>query len=274
MAEGQKFDARLAEGVSYFEQMLEIMPEDRTTLEFLVVAYEQLGEPEKGQKALRDLAQLLIKERDIAALTGLIPRMEASEDPRVKAVLLKVKALTAPEPDLTPEAPKPQTEAERIGADVGRAIAAESALVAHLREEGVLAPELAESVVAQLEAIPADGRVFLVSALQILEKENGKACERAMAHLADRFGTPPIPLGSFDLQRNLAAEYPPELMQIRGAVPFARLGAVTLVAVLNPMDEELRSAFAAHGSCRFYLAEPSQVEERLGRLRNHEEAAQ
>ena len=100
MAEGQKFDARLAEGVSYFEQMLEIMPEDRTTLEFLVVAYEQLGEPEKGQKALRDLAQLLIKERDIAALTGLIPRMEASEDPRVKAVLLKVKALTAPEPDV------------------------------------------------------------------------------------------------------------------------------------------------------------------------------
>ena len=27
-----KFDARLAEGVAYFEQMLEIMPDDRTTL--------------------------------------------------------------------------------------------------------------------------------------------------------------------------------------------------------------------------------------------------
>lgn len=270
MAESQKFDARLAEGVSYFEQMLEIMPEDRTTLEFLVVAYEQLGEAKKGQKVLRDLAQLLIKERDIAALTGLIPRMEASEDPGVKAVLLKVKALTAPEPDLTPEAPKPLTEAERIGADVGRAIAAEAALVTYLKDEGVLAPELAESVVAQLEAIPSDGRVFLVSALQILEKENGKACERAMAHLADRFGTPPIPLGAFDLQRNLAAEYPPELLQIRGGVPFARLGAFTLVAVLNPMDEELRQTFAAQGDCRFYLAEPPRVEERLGQLFNEE----
>ena len=41
-----KFDARLAEGVAYFEQMLEIMPEDRTTLEFLVVAYDQLDQHE------------------------------------------------------------------------------------------------------------------------------------------------------------------------------------------------------------------------------------
>ena len=38
MVETPKFDARLKEGVAYFEQMLKVMPDDRTTLEFLAVA--------------------------------------------------------------------------------------------------------------------------------------------------------------------------------------------------------------------------------------------
>ena len=75
-----KFDARLAEGVAYFEQMLEIMPDDRTTLEFLVVAYDMLGQHEKGQKALVSLTELLIKEHDIDALKGL---MDLSPDTAV-----------------------------------------------------------------------------------------------------------------------------------------------------------------------------------------------
>ena len=35
--EKRKFDAKLEEGVAYFEQMLAMMPDDRTTLEFLAV---------------------------------------------------------------------------------------------------------------------------------------------------------------------------------------------------------------------------------------------
>ena len=69
MAEEPKFDARLAEGVAYFEQMLQLMPEDRVTLEFLVVAYEQLGRHEDGQKALVSLTKILIKEHDTTALS-------------------------------------------------------------------------------------------------------------------------------------------------------------------------------------------------------------
>ena len=65
MSEEPKFDARLAEGVAYFEQMLQIMPEDRTTLEFLVVAYDQLGRHDDGQKALVSLAKKLVKDRDL-----------------------------------------------------------------------------------------------------------------------------------------------------------------------------------------------------------------
>ena len=96
--EDLKFDARLAEGVAYFEQMLQLMPEDRVTLEFLVVAYEQLGRHEDGQKALVSLAKILIKEQDAAALEGLLPRLEESDYPEAKALALKVKTLTALRP--------------------------------------------------------------------------------------------------------------------------------------------------------------------------------
>ena len=59
-----KFDARLEEGIKYFEQMLQLMPDDRVTLEFLAVAYDQLGEVEKGKKAVVSLANLLLKQGD------------------------------------------------------------------------------------------------------------------------------------------------------------------------------------------------------------------
>ena len=56
--ETPKFDARLKEGVAYFEEMLKVMPDDRTTLEFLAVVYPQLGEAEKAERALAALAVL------------------------------------------------------------------------------------------------------------------------------------------------------------------------------------------------------------------------
>ena len=66
-----KFDARLEEGVKYLEEMLELMPDDRTTLEFLVVAYEQLKEPEKSRK-IRSFAD------EVASQAGRLCRRRGS----------------------------------------------------------------------------------------------------------------------------------------------------------------------------------------------------
>lgn len=261
-----KFDARLAEGVAYFERMLEIMPEDRTTLEFLVVAYEQLGEPEKAKNTLVSLANLLIKEGDKAALAGLLPRLQACDSEAAKILALRVARLTAPEPDLTPELPKQLTDAEKAALMSKSAIASEVALVRQLEEEGVLASEVAGMVRQHLESSPSDGRLFLVSALQILEKENRPAADRALEHLADRCGTPPVPLAAFDIPADLIRSFPQDLVRIRGVVPFARLGGLTLAVTLNPLDEELRAAAAAVADCRFFLADASAVEAAVGRV--------
>lgn len=180
MAETQKFDARLEEGVAYFEQMLKLMPEDRTTLEFLVVAYDQLGQKEKGEKTLVSLVNLLLRTEDLAAAAALLPRLEASENAESKILALKVKRLSAPAPALEPEAPQPLTEKEIIAEASRKAVESELLLVDKLIAKGALKETEAENVRKQLKASPTDGRIFLISALSILEKENSELAERCV----------------------------------------------------------------------------------------------
>jgi hypothetical protein len=261
-----KFDARLAEGVAYFEQMLEIMPDDRTTLEFLVVAYDMLGEHEKGQKSLVSLTELLVKEHDIEALKGLLPRLENSDYPPAKALSLKVSTLTAPAPDLTPERPKELTETEKTAIAAQNAVVAEQSVLNLLKDAGVITESEERQFSDHLVAPTVDGRIFLISALHILKNENATLHDKCMEYLADHFNAPPVPLAAFEPPASYFKPYPDLTMRVRGAGPFAEIGNSTLIALLNPADQELKAALEAVGPCRFYMADPSAVEAALERV--------
>ena len=261
-----KFDARLAEGVAYFEQMLEIMPDDRTTLEFLVVAYDMLGQHEKGQKSLVSLTELLVKEHDIEALEGLLPRLKDSDYEPAKALYLTVPTLPAPEPDLTPERPKELTETEKTAIAAQRAISAEHALFNLLKEAGIITETDLEQFARHLIAPSVEGRIFLISALQILKNENSSLYEKSVEYLADHFNAPPIPLAAFEPPVSYFKPYPEIILRLRGVVPFAKIGKFTLLATLNPSDAELKAELESVGSCRMYLADPQSVEAALERV--------
>lgn len=248
---GQKFDARLREGVAYFEQMLKVMPDDRTTLEFLAVAYPQLGELGKAELAVAALARVLLKEGDVESASALLPRLEECVAPEAKAMILKVRAAIAPRPDLTPE--------KTSQAPTGRIAEATEA-------EAKFAESLGELAIAeQLRAQPDNGRVFLVSALAALEKERPEVCERTLAALADKYGEVPIPLDAFEPEPSLLEKLPNDLVCIRGVVPFARLGDLALVVTLSPQDLALKRTIAeALGlTVKYFLAEPRLVEAAL-----------
>ena len=254
MDEKPKFDARLKEGVAYFEQMLKVMPDDRTTLEFLAVAYPQMGELDKAENAVASLARVLLKEGDVESASALLPRLEECVSPAAKAMVLKVRAAISPRPELTPETPSAEPS--------GRIAAAAEA-------EAKLAVELGEGATAeQLRALPDNGRLFLVSALSLLEKENPSGCEKALATLADKYGEPPVPLDAFEPDRQLLAKLPDELVRVRGVIPFARLGDLALVVTLSPHDAVLKRAVrdALGERTNFFLAEPRLVEAALQKI--------
>jgi len=249
-----KFDARLKEGVAYFEQMLKVMPDDRTTLEFLAVAYPQMGELDKAEEAVASLARVLLKEGDIESASALLPRLEECSSPSAQAMVLKVRATISPRPELEPE----------------KSSAAPSGLVAAVAEsEAALAAELGEEAVAeQLRALPENGRLYLVSALSLLEKERPDACEKALAQLADKYGDVPVPLDAFEPDKALVQKLPDALVRLRGVIPFARLGDLALVVTLSPHDGALKKTVSDALGCKvgFYLAEPRLVEAALQKI--------
>lgn len=250
------FDAKLKEGVEYFEQMLKVMPDDRTTLEFLAVVYPQMGETAKAEWALAELARVLLKEGDGENAAALLPRLEACADEKARLMAVRIRASTGPRPELVPES---ASEPEPAGDLFAEARDAEVRLAEKLGEK---------EVAAQLMALADNGRVSLVSALSFLEREKSDVFEGTLAKLCDEYREPPVPLELFTPDRKLVEKLGADLVKTRGIVPFATLGKVTLVAYLSPHDVELkREVEKLLGTkVRFYLAIPEAVENAVDAL--------
>ena len=267
--EAQKFDPKLEEGIAYFEKMLQVMPDDRVTLQFLCVAYGQIGQPDKQRRALVSLAGVLLKEKDIEAANKLVEKLEMYSESDARAAILRIRAAALPQPAAEP--PKdaaPSAPGNKTTTAVYMAIKAEQKLARHLAENKVIDEATADSVQDRLTALADVPGCFLVSALSEIEKENTATAEAAAAFLADKTGTPPIPLETFPASSELSQTIPDSIVRVRGVLPFAQLGNTLLVATLNPFDDALRQQIesAAGAPCRFFLANPRTMEAMLDRI--------
>ena len=250
---------KLKEGIAYFEQILQLMPDDRSTLEFLCIAYERAGEREKYQRTLVSLARTLVNERDFENARTLLEKVENRDTPEIKAIELKIGAMLAP----VEKAAKPGSAAD-VGLPVLRsaeratAIRAERMLLTWLESVGVLEKAFADRIGEQLQSLSGIADDFLVSTLALIEAADPAVAEAAAVRVADESRIPPIALESFDQYLTLAQELPETLVKTRGTVPFGKVADETLVALANPLDTELKQAVSAHfgGKCHFFFAPP------------------
>jgi len=265
-------EKELRESISYFEQILNVLPGDRTALEFLCVACQQLGESEKFLKYALALTDVTIREKSVESVVGLIEKLKTVDDPRAKAAILKLEVLVAPEPELTFEKPEDRV----TSATPSAAAKAELALLDKLVGAGVLTKSLVQTAYDQLEHLPTSGGEFLISALAILEKENLAGAAEAFAAVADEAHAPPVPIESFELVPGHVRRLPADLVKVRGVVPFAKLGSEWAVAVLNPLDEALRHEIAAAmgAKCHFFMATPGAFEKVIEQVFAEEEPAE
>ena len=283
----EQANTKLLEGIAYFEKMLKVMPGDRTTLEFLSVAYEQLGDVEKQRSALIQLAESLLREKDFDAAEAIGERLSGFPESdaqdmvrRIKSVRnpIQLKAVVRPGTAARPvrvaggapgERAQPARALPESGVSLAQvvmsAVKAEAALIRDLYAKNVVDASAAEVVQRHLGGLPEPTRPFLVSALAILEKESGGLGERAAVYMADAASAPPIPLQAFMPSAALVKQLPEEIVRVRGAVPFGRLGDTLLVAVLNPLDAEFHAEVErlVGGPCRFFLADPHTTEDFL-----------
>ena len=284
----EQANSKLLEGIAYFEKMLKVMPGDRTTLEFLSVAYEQLGDVEKQRTSLIQLAEALLREKDYDAADAIGERLSGFSETdaqdmvrRIKSVRnpVQLKAVVRPGAAAQPrravvrpagggalgEHAQPGKEGISLAQVVMSAVKAEAALIRDLYAKNVVDASAAEVVQRHLGGLPEATRPFLVSALAILEKESGGMGEKAAVYMADAASAPPIPLQAFMPSAALVKQLPEEIVRVRGAVPFGRLGDTLLVAVLNPLDTAFHAEVErlAGCPCRFFLADPHTTEDFL-----------
>ena len=270
MAETPKFDPKLEEGIAYFEKMLQLTPDDRVTLQFLCVAYGQIGELEKQRRALVSYAGVLLKEKDFEEAEKLVEQLEKYTEPDARAAILRIRAAQRPQEAAEPPKEGAATPAtgNKTTTAVYIAIKAEKKLARHLAESKIIDEAAADAIQDRLTALADVPGCFLVSTLSEIEKESTATAEAASAFLADEAGAPPIPIEAFPAVEELSQHLPDSIVRVRGVLPFAKLGNTLLVATLNPFDDALKKQVeSASGSpCRFYIANPRTMETTLDRL--------
>lgn len=247
---------KLVQGISYFEEVLQLVPNDRTALEFLAVAYEQAGNLARRSQMIARLTDVLIAEKDFDCLKSLVPTLQDLNTPESAIALTKIESLLTPGKQAS-SSPAPST----TGADLLPDVKAELELLQFLETRRVVSSETARIVESSLYDTLSHPEEILISALSFIKNENPAECERALACLADAYQAPPIPLAATLASSSNLPALPAKLAR-RGACPMALVADTCLVAVLNPADTVLRKAIvdALDKPCHFFLADPADME--------------
>lgn len=270
-------DEKMVEAIAFFENMLQTMPEDRTSLEFLSVAYEQTGQQDKHRECLIRLADCLLHEKDFDNAQSIALRLSAFSDyaPARAAVervtegaqshilqeiaqpIAKGGALLQDATGLPVSGAFQDTGLE-IHALSRAASAIEMEMVWFWKERELLPKEVCMDILHILTDSQVTESPILISALALLDEQHPELTDRLMEEMQRISEVPVIPLELFDVPRAALDTLSSTFIHVRGTLPFAVLGGEVLVAVLNPMSQSLQEEVTSRVGkpCHFFLTHP------------------
>lgn len=262
-----------------FQKILEVMPNDRATLEGLAHAFEQIGDLTQARDYLLRLGEVLVAEGDYDAARQLLDRLEAHsrDDERVATLIARIRGLPGGEESdhplgepagvslSAPEAPPALTDTLTPAPN----LAEEMSCAWNLLQAGQITEEQYATVIQDLTELSASKTQITVSVLHVLESRGFKRLDKVIEYLQETCGTPFVSLTSFEIPPEAAQRLPVSFMIARGAVVFGFVGDQPLVAVLNPFSQKLREEILQR--CRatrahFFLTLPSEFDAVLTRL--------
>lgn len=270
-------EAELWNAISAFERILEVLPDDRATLETLAHAYQQVGDHTRARDYLLRLGEVLLNEGDAEQASGVLERLKpyAETDPAARGLADRLTRLVsrggAPAPT---GAEARQTEAvdrqhalsEALRRKTG--IADELAIAWDLHQAGELTQEQYAEVVQDLSEMSSSNVPMTVSVLHVLQARGFGNMDRCLAYIARKGEAPVISLSHFDLNPEATGLVPRDYMVRRGVIPFECLGSETLVVCLNPYDRGLRKEVeqVTGRRCHFFMASAVEFDATITRL--------
>jgi tetratricopeptide (TPR) repeat protein len=265
----QKTAPEVREAITAFEQILEAIPDDRMALETLFEAYEKIGDRDKAMEYLLRLAKVVADEADPDAAPKVMEKLRelGARHPAAQDWIGRLSKLSA--------SPAPAAVAEplrRRAVD----ISAELALAWNLAQAGELSQEDYAAIAHDLSENSMRTVVVPVTVQHVLYDRGFKQTDKILQFMSANSGLPIIPLGQFDLQKEVYALLPLDFMTHRAAVVFELMDSDALVAVLNPYDTELREEVkrVTGRKCHFFLTTSLAYDACLDKIRKAIEASE
>ena len=257
--------------ITAFEQILEAMPEDRSSLEALSHAYAQIGDHARAKDYLVRLTRVILNEGDSAAAADLLEKLRpyVNDDAEVRELVESIQQISTESPAL--EAPV-SAPAAAPAAPVRMAfrMADELSFAWNLHEAGQITQDEYAQVVQDLSEMSVGNSETTISLLHVLQGRAFKNLEQIIGYAAGQCGTPIVSLANFEVQYQACRLLPVKFMIARGALPFDLLGSHALVVVLNPYDKQLREdvQVLAGCPCDFFVTLPSDFDLGLERVKS------
>lgn len=290
--EGGDPESEVWSAIAAFEQILEAIPNDRTSLETLAHAYEQIGDMARAKDYTIRLVEVVLSELDQQEARNLLPKFEqfAAGDPVATELLQRlrvfvtsaasataVKAVAAATAAAARQEEKEKEKKEHGPVTLSSAaaharssfnIANELPLAWNLLKANELTQEEYSNVVQDLTELSATDASVTVSVLHVLHDRSFKNISRVLTMLAKECSTPIISLTSFDLQPDAYSLLPLDFMVKRGVIIFDFFGDAALAVVLNPYDKELMKDVetVAGRKCFFYLTPPAEFDVAINKI--------
>jgi len=251
--------------IGQFEKILEVIPNDRFSLETLADAYEKIGDHTCANDYLLRLANVLADEGDEDAAHEILLKLKQFDKPgqNVKDTIARLENLQSKKV-MAVVIDSGKTPASRQGH-----IAAEISMAWNLLQAKKLSQEDYSLIVHDLSE--NSGRVNDVpaSTLHALHDRHYAGISDIMAFIATACNTPMICLANFELQKDIVSLLSWEFMTNRGAIVFETIGNDALIALLNPYDNQLKMDVTGltGKDSHYFLVTPEDFDNALGKVK-------
>jgi tetratricopeptide (TPR) repeat protein len=265
-ASSASVESEARSAITTFEQILEVVPDDRLALESLHEAYLGLGDTQNALKYLLRLADLLDQSREWDALAGMLDKLHFLADNHPE-IMERIQALETQLQAGESLAPGRQTASSED--EAGQDIRPELALAWKLHESDLLTQEEYASIANDLTEMLSRKVDVPITLLHILYDQGYKQTERIVQFLIKDSRTPHVHISSFETPPSVREMLPLDFMSRRAAIPFEVIGREVMIGILNPYDENLLSAVRQiiKAPCHFYLVTPADYDHALNSLR-------
>jgi tetratricopeptide (TPR) repeat protein len=272
-------EAQLAQTIEMFEVITESQPNDYQSLEILKEAYQKLGREKDVVKTSKRIAEAYVQ---MGQLSSAILEYETilqrfPDDPDVQKALQQIESKANNLSDNYPSAaPADAKPAAASSAPVAKGAKGTTRPAPDKVDDGRAAMHkiFVESkiisagdfdlcwVAPDLTVAPAN---VIEPFIQILADKGIVPVEKSLKILSDKSRVAYLPIEKYDIDMDLARSFPADVCRRWCVLPFDRMSKSTLVATVNPFNQQAAKELAEATPNRllWYLTTPQDLVKNL-----------